>query len=78
MSARAARRKGVQPWRTLEGTAIVRLIIAGVTAAACSALTLMLLLVQPKSIPAGPHGSTVDHLVDRHQDLQNVDVRAAR
>jgi hypothetical protein len=36
---------------------------------------LMLLLVQPRSVPADPHGAIVDQLV---ADLQNIEVRAAR
>jgi hypothetical protein len=56
----------------------VRPIIANIAAAACGALTLMLLLVQPTLIQVDPHGAIVDHLVDRYQDLPNVEVRAAR
>ena len=56
----------------------MRPIIANIAAAACGALTLMLLLVQPRLIPVDPHGAIVDHLVDRSQGLQNVEVRAAR
>jgi hypothetical protein len=56
----------------------VRPIIANIAAAACGALTLMLLLVQPTLVPAHPRGAIVDHLVDRYQDLPNIAVRAAR
>jgi hypothetical protein len=38
----------------------------------------MLLLVQPRLIPADPHGAIVDSLGDSYQDLRNVEVRAAR
>ena len=53
----------------------MRLNIANIAAAACGALMLMLLLVQPRWVPADPHGAIADQVV---ADLQNVEVRAAR